>query len=112
MANDELVREKAHITSAREGRAMKRRKQMVEDISEEIPDEIEDVESSESQTNENDKHCQTNITAEDFTQMIISLESTKKLEARIQKVEMCYNFLKDNDIKTKYYTGLNSFNKL
>ncbi|KAG5872060.1 hypothetical protein JTB14_028667 [Gonioctena quinquepunctata] len=60
--NDELVRKKAHITSAREGRARRRRKQM------EIPDEIENVESSESQTNENDEHCQTNITAEDFTQ--------------------------------------------
>lgn len=62
--------------------------------------------------NQNDKQSQTNITAEDFTQIMISLESTKKMEAKIQRVEWCFNFLKDNDIKTKYYTGLNSFKKL
>lgn len=48
------------------------------------------------------------MTAEKFTDIMLSLESTKKLE----KIEMTYRFVKDNDIKTKYYTGLNSFKQL
>lgn len=67
---------------------------------------------SEHKTNENEKQCQTAITAEDFTQMMVSLESTKKLEAKLQKLEMCYSFLKDDDSRTKYYTGINTFRKL
>lgn len=114
--NEHIIKKRLDIGAARHERAEKRRKVVDEDIVEaEIPmcksaDREVEVHVSDKKL-ENTKQTQTNMTAEDLTTMIISLESTKKLESRLEKFEIGINFLKDNDIKTKYYTGLNSFIK-
>ncbi|KAF5277943.1 hypothetical protein FQR65_LT15895 [Abscondita terminalis] len=55
------------------------------------------------------KYVQTDFTSDQLTQMYLALTVTKTLEAKLVIISLTYeSFLRDN-VKTKYYTGLDSF---
>ncbi|VEN60951.1 unnamed protein product [Callosobruchus maculatus] len=113
--NEEKVLKRLKLASDRTKRVDKRRRldaheELQENLIAEVSDDV--CGTGNPSCSKNDKSCQTRITTEDMTQIMLSLESTKKIQAKLDKLEMGYKFLKDNDLKTKYFTGINSFKKL
>lgn len=56
-----------------------------------------------------DKAIQTDLTVEELTQKFLAFTRVENLEAKLLKVSLTCDSIRDDDVKTKYYTGLQTF---
>lgn len=59
----------------------------------------------------NDKNCQTKLTSEDISQLCLKRDEYNYIERKLQIFEITEHYLKNDDAKTRYFTGLDSFSK-
>lgn len=55
------------------------------------------------------KNVQPEISLNDITQTFLELSRLRQLEQKYTKLTISPSLLEDNDTKTKYYTGLESY---
>lgn len=73
------------------------------------PEVINQVEDKHSGNTENCKFTQTNLTMYELTDMFVELNKCKEENHALKKTIISCKSLENDDVKTKYYTGLHTY---